>query len=275
MISFGGSSRQSLANLRTSLDEKVKPLLAGDCAAVSADLFGVLGVLNSSIGLRRALTDPSRDLESKRILLEDLFGKVIGKVSMELLIVGVSLRWSSPLQFADAVEQIAVEAEASAANLTDDLDRVQDEIFEFSRILLANGDLRQALSARTDDASHKQALVDEIFASKFAPSALRLVSAVVAGLRGRSIEQTVETYSHAIAARRNRVTVYVRSAIALSDSQRGKLVNALTKQIGQPVHINVEIDPSVIGGVVIRFADEVIDGTIVNRLAEASRALVG
>ena len=275
MISFGGSSRQSLANLRTSLDEKIKPLLAGDCAAVSADLFGTLGVLNSSIGLRRALTDPSRDLESKQILLGDLFGKVIGKVSMELLVVGVSLRWSSPLQFADAIEQIAVEAEASAANLTEDLDRVQDEIFEFSRSLLANGDLRQALSARADDASHKQALVDEIFAIKFAPSALRLISAVVSGLRGRSIEQTVEAYSHAIAARRNRVTVHVRSAIALSDSQRDKLVKALTKQIGQPVHINVEIDPSVIGGVVIRFADEVIDGTIVNRLAEASRALVG
>ena len=97
----------------------------------------------------------------------------------------------------------------------------------------------------------------------------------MAGLSGRSIEQALSAYAHGVAARRDRVTAHVRTAIALSDGQRTKLVDALTKQIGQPVHINVEIDPSVIGGVAIRFADEVIDGTIVNRLAEASRALVG
>jgi len=52
------------------------------------------------------------------------------------------------------------------------------------------------------------------------------------------------------------------------------LADSLTKQIGQPVHLNIEIDPSVLGGISIRFGDEVIDGTISNRLAEASRALV-
>ncbi|MFN9960266.1 MAG: F0F1 ATP synthase subunit delta [bacterium] len=45
--------------------------------------------------------------------------------------------------------------------------------------------------------------------------------------------------------------------------------------MGQPVRLNVEIDPTVIGGLSIRFADELIDATIVNRLAEASRALAG
>ena len=69
------------------------------------------------------------------------------------------------------------------------------------------------------------------------------------------------------------LVVVVRSVIALTPAQSEKLAASLTKQVGQPVHINTEIDPSVLGGIEVRFADEIIDGTISNRLAEASRAL--
>jgi F-type H+-transporting ATPase subunit delta len=66
----------------------------------------------------------------------------------------------------------------------------------------------------------------------------------------------------------------VKTAIALTDSQTSSLIAALTKQMGREVHVNIEIDPKVLGGISIRYADDVIDGTVVNRLAEASRALV-
>ncbi|MEI6406458.1 MAG: F0F1 ATP synthase subunit delta [Actinomycetes bacterium] len=275
MITFGGSSRQSLASLRVTLDGKISSLSSADCVTVSSDLFAVLTTLNSSIGLRRALTDPSRDVESKSVLVSDIFGKVIGAPALAVVDAAIALRWSSPSQLAGAIEQIAIESESSAANHEGKLDLVQDEIFEFGRTLVANNDLRQALNSRETDSPAKQALINSIFTSKFSPFAVRLLNSLVAGLSGRSIEQALSAYAHGVAARRDRVTAHVRTAIALSDEQRTKLVDALTKQIGQPVHINVEIDSSVIGGVAIRFADEVIDGTIVNRLAEASRALVG
>jgi F-type H+-transporting ATPase subunit delta len=44
--------------------------------------------------------------------------------------------------------------------------------------------------------------------------------------------------------------------------------------MGRDVHINVEIDPRVLGGISVRYADDVIDGTISNRLTQAGRALV-
>jgi F-type H+-transporting ATPase subunit delta len=62
--------------------------------------------------------------------------------------------------------------------------------------------------------------------------------------------------------------------VALSDSQKSALIAALTKQMGRQVQVNIEIDPKVLGGISIKYADDVIDGTISNRLAEASRSLV-
>ena len=70
-----------------------------------------------------------------------------------------------------------------------------------------------------------------------------------------------------------RVIAHVKSAVELSQGQKDKLVSSLSGKIGQPVRLNVELDPKVLGGLSIRFADEFIDATIVNRLADAGRAL--
>jgi F-type H+-transporting ATPase subunit delta len=275
MITLGGSSRQSLASLRAALDERVKS--SRDCSAMSLDLFAALSVLDGSPALRRALTDPTRDATSKAHLVGELFGKSQGGLGTDataLISLAVGLRWSAPSDLADSIEQLAVEAEASAANISGELERVSNELFTFSRLLVENPDLRQALNTPTETHERKRELVKAIFAKKCAISTEKLLEHVVSGIRGRNIERTLDAYTHAISARRERVNALVRSAIALTDSQRTFLAETLGKKIGQPVHLNVEIDPTVIGGVSIRFADEIIDGTISNRLAEASRALV-
>jgi F-type H+-transporting ATPase subunit delta len=274
MIILGGSSRQSLATLRIELDSTLKGVSADQASAIANDLFAALVGIDSSTGLRRALTDSARDGASKAELVSDLFKSSLGAPALALLGKASSLRWSSPSGIGDAVEQIAVEAEASAANLSDSLDRVQSEIFLFSKLLVESPDLRIALSDRSQSPAAKQALLKSIFGGKFSSSTSALISHCVEARRVRSIDKTIAAYTHAVTARRNRVNAHIKSSIALSDGQAKKLADSLTKQIGQPVHLNIEIDPSVLGGISIRFGDEVIDGTISNRLAEASRALV-
>ena len=274
MIVLGGSSRQSLDALRVALDSALKGVSADDASAISSGLFKALVAIDSSTGLRRALTDSSRDASSKSDLVSDLFKKSLSGPVLALLANATSLRWSSPSGIADAIEQIAVEAEATAANLGNSLDQVQSEIFTFSKLLIENPDLRTALSDRAQSPAAKQELLNSIFGKKFSASTSNLLAHSVEARRARSIEKTIDAYSHAVTARRNRVNAHIKSSIALSDVQAKKLADSLTKQIGQPVHLNIEIDPSILGGISIRFGDEVIDGTISNRLAEASRALV-
>jgi len=274
MISLGGSSRQSLAALRVALDGALKGASAGDCSHLSADLFNALGALESSAGLRRALTDPARDAASKSALVSDLFGKSIKGPALALITTAAGLRWSAPADFADAIEQIAAEAEAAAANAENKLDQVQDELFAFSKSLIENPELRAALTNNGDTLVRKVELVKNIFASKFGTSTIKLVNQIVSGRSGRSIEKVLSAHIHAVTARRNRVNAFVKSSIALTSTQQEKLASSLTKKIGQSVHLNIDIDKTVIGGISVRFGDEVIDGTIKNRLAEASRTLV-
>ena len=273
IAALGGASRQSLIAARKSLDELSKGLSAADASALSAHLFAVVTTLDSSTPLRRALTDNSRDANSKAELAKELFGKSTSDLAIKLLINLTALRWSSPSNLGDVIEQLAVEAEASVANQNNELDRLEEEIFQFSRIVASDLELRQILNSAKYSGEGKRVLVAKLLASKVSPSTSRLLAALVSGMRGRSIERTIAFYASAAAARKMRVIAHVKSAVELSQAQKDKLASSLSGKIGQPVRLNVELDPKVLGGLSIRFADELIDATIVNRLADAGRAL--
>ena len=273
-IHLGGSSRQSLVIARGSLDAAVKGVSASTTSEISTHLFFAAEVFASKTALRRAITDPSRDNASKTALIKELFGSKIGKEASDLISGIAALRWSAGKDVIYVLEQLAIEAEASAANINNELDRVEDELFSASRLLVDSSELRSALVGGAG-ADLKAQLVTEILSKKASASTVKLVRALVTQRRGRSIEAAFAEYLFGLANRRNRLIAVVRTAAPISDAQKVRLSGAIEKQVGQPIRVNIQVDPTIIGGVSIKFADELIDASISNRLAHAGRALAG
>jgi F-type H+-transporting ATPase subunit delta len=271
---FGGSSRESLKVSRSAIDAAVKGASPEAASTLCTELFFAAMILAGSIGLRRAITDPSRDNAAKATLVTEIFGKTVDAKTLGILTTISTLRWSSSGDLVQVIEQLAIEAEASAANMGNELDRVEDEFFATSQAISQSFDLRKALLV-PDAVDAKGALIQGLLGKSATASTIKLVIHLVNNLRGRSIEAAFDDYLHALAARRNRVIAHVRVAAALSDAQRARLVTVLTAQVGQPVRVNLEIDPTIVGGVSVMFGDEIVDGTISNRIAGAGRALVG
>lgn len=267
-----GASRESLAAARSAL---VSALAGADARAVSRDLFGIVSVLDGSAGLRRALTDPARDGASKVALIGSLLAGKISPVTQSVLEALVQGRWSSPGDLADAIELLAVESEAAAAEQDGTLDAVEDELFRFARVVAGDSALRQALSDRSVDGDQKVSLVTSLLGGKATASTITLVSALVKSPRGRSIERALTDFASVAAERRQRSIAHVRTAVALSSAQRDRLSQALAQQVGRQVQLNVEVDPTVVGGISVRLGDDLFDGTIVNRLEDARRLLAG
>ena len=273
-IHLGGSSRQSLVIARGSLDAAVKGVSAATASEISTHLFFAAEVFASKTALRRAITDPSRDIASKTALIKELFGSKIGKEASDLISGIAALRWSAGKDVIYVLEQLAIEAEASAANINNELDRVEDELFSASRLLVDSSELRSALVGGAG-ADLKAQLVTEILTKSASASTVKLVRALVTQRRGRSIEAAFAEFLFGLANRRNRLIAVVRTAAPISDAQKVRLSGAIEKQVGQPIRVNIQVDPTIIGGVSIKFADELIDASISNRLAHAGRALAG
>ena len=273
-IHLGGSSRQSLVAARAKLDAAVKGATADSAAKLSSELFLAAEVLASNVPLRRAFADMSRDASSKATLVKDLFGKTVGSDAVTLLTDVATLRWSSGGDIVYVLEQLAIEAEGSAANINGELDRVEDELFEISRVIAENFELRKALVG-PGTTSAKSTLVSDVLSKRASASTVRLAASLATSLRGRSIEAGFADYLSALANRRNRLIANVRVAAAITETQKARLAQAIEKHVGQPIRVNIQVDPSIIGGVSVKFADELVDGSISNRLAGAGRALVG
>jgi len=273
-VHFGGSSRQSLEIARANLDAALKGVTYESATHLSSELFFVVDVLAGAIALRRAITDPSRDAASKVTLVNDLFEKSLDSLALDLVKSISSLRWSSSGDLVPVIEQLAIEAEAAAAIISNELDRVEDEFFATSSAIADSFELRKVLITIGADQA-KSALVVDLLGEERSTSTIKLVTHLVRNLRGRSIEAAFSDYFYALAARRDRMIAHVRVASDISPVQRERLVNALSKQVGQPVRVNIEVDQSVVGGVSVKFADELVDGTVSHRLAEAGRGLIG
>lgn len=266
----GAASRAALA----TAGERLHAVLpTADLTTLGDELFSVLHLIDREHALRRMLSDPSRSGEDKAQLVRILLEGKISEAAVQLTADVVALRWSRPSELSDAFEKLAVAAHAARAEADGKLDDLEDELFRFSRIIDAEPALRGALASITLPADRKRGLLEALLGGKVTPSALALISEVVLHPRGRSLERGLAEYGRLVAARRSRLVALVRTAVPLSEEQRTRLAAALAASYGHDVHLNIEIDPTVVGGIAVQVGDEAIDGTIAGRLDDVRRRL--
>lgn len=268
-----GSSRAAAVAGRKALDAA---LTAGvDRRALGEELLAVTGVIDGSATLRRALADPSREGEVKQALAEQLLQ---GKVSAEAIVVVKNLvgqRWATERDLSDTVEELGIESLLAGAEQAGHLDRVEDELFRFERVVAGNPELRDRLTNRQGDAQAKAGVVNQLLEGKVSEETLHLARQAVLAPRGRKLDRTLEGYLALAAKRREQVTAVVTAATELTAQQRERLASALQNMYGKAILLQVVLDPQVLGGIRVEIGDEVVDGTVLRRLDEARRHLAG
>jgi F-type H+-transporting ATPase subunit delta len=264
-----GASRASLAEAKEQLAG-----LGEDVSRVGDELFAVTTLLDREAALRRLLSDPARGAAARRALTAELLRGRVSEQTLELVTGLAGARWSEPGDLADAAEQLAVLAVAETADAAGTLDELEDELFRFGRVVNAEPELRAILANPFVDAERKRELIGSLLVGKVTPQALRLISQASVYPRGRSLDASLAEYGRLAAERRERVVAEVHVAVGLTADQRRRLAAALAAAYGHDVHLNVVLDPQVIGGMTVRVGDELIDGSMAGRLAGLRRGLV-
>jgi len=257
-----GASRASFAALREQLGSGAN----GD------ELFAVTGLLDAEHGLRRALSDPAKPAAEKAAVAHQLLHGKVSAATENLTAAATEQRWGSPSDLSDAVEELAIEATVVGAVSKQQLDDLEDDLFRFGRLVAAEPNLRQALAADVPVAG-KQGLVADLLRNKVSAVALTLISQLVAHPRGRSLTVSLELAAGIAAKRREQLIATVRSAGPLNEEQQQRLATALQTAYGHEIHLNVVIDPTVVGGISVQIGDELIDGTAASQLAAVRRKL--
>lgn len=266
-----GVSRASLADAKDRLTALLNR--TSSASQLADELFAVVDVLDRQPAVRRALADPASAASARTGLAQALLRGKISTDTLELIQGVVSDQWSESGDLANAIEQLAVQAIVAEADGAGQLDDLEDDLFRFGRVVGSQAELRAALSNPFAPASAKQDLINTLLGGKVIPQTIELVTQAALHPRGRSLDRSLEEYARLAAEYRERLVAEVRVATELSAAQRSRLAAALAQTYGHQVHLNVVLDPGVIGGMVIRIRGEQIDGSVATRLAEIRRRL--
>lgn len=240
--------------------------------ALAEELFSIVDTLAAQPRLRRAVTDPGTADEARVKLVGSLFGGKVSEAAVRVLTEATRLRWPTSGGLSAAVERQAVRSVLASAQAAGQLDEVEDQLFKLGRLVDADRALRSALGDRNAPVEGRQKLLAGLIEGKVLPAVSQLAKRAVLA-KARTFNLTVDEYLKAAAGMRQRAVATVEVARPLSDDQVARMKAALSKQVGRDVSVHVVLNPDVIGGVRVALGDEVIEGTVAGRLADAQRKL--
>jgi len=269
------ASREALANLVSEFDSVAGGLDAEGLTALADDLAAVAKLLITESTLTKHLAEPADSAAAKVALVDKLLTGKIGEPALKLIRTAGSQRWSTEANLVDGIEHIARLALLQRASAAGEVDEVEDQLFQFGRVLDAEPRLSALLSDYTTDAAGRIALLDKVVGtgSSANGTAAALLSQTIGLLRGERADEAVIDLAELAVARRGEVVAHVSAAADLTDAQRDRLATVLTRIYGHPVSVQLHVDPELLGGLSITVGDEVIDGSIASRLAAAQNQL--
>ncbi|APF39867.1 F0F1 ATP synthase subunit delta [Neomicrococcus aestuarii] len=263
-------SSESLAQAQAVLESK----LGSNDVELAKELFAVLGIVDSNAGLRRALTDPSREGQDKVNLVSGLLNGKVSGATNEIVAKLAGSRWGDPRDIGDALETLGATAAISSAekNGSEGLERLEDELFSFNRVVASSHDVQRALDEPQADATAKEKLAFALVPNA-SDAAKSLIGQAVAAPRGHKPTDLVQSFLGLVAKRQQRWIADVTVTRPLTDEQLRRLQNGLNNLYQRDLKINVNVNPALIGGIRVEVGDEVVDASSASRLAELRRRL--
>jgi len=108
------------------------------------------------------------------------------------------------------------------------------------------------------------------------PEVLKLLTELLTGGKLRDIDDISDEYQRLVDTHRGiegTVTAAITTAISLDNKDKLRIANRLTTIMGRPVVLKTNVDPNLIGGIIIKVGDKLIDGSIRNKLATLKREM--
>ena len=142
----------------------------------------------------------------------------------------------------------------------------------FLSAAVANNDVRRLLGSPKLENDKKVALLSDMLPEQ-STDVSRFLDTLADQGRLLALPFIAEQFEHLRADHEQRVEVLVTSAYELDSQQQTKLANALKKRLNREISITTQVDKALIGGVILRAGDTVIDGSVRGRLNRLSEAL--
>lgn len=273
------SSRQALEQGKAVLARQTG-MTAQTCYDWADDLFVLSDLVQGSSRIALALTDPARNLEDRVRLLQAL-AENLSEVALTT-VEGALSAAPSAQELPTVIETLGEYAVQRGAQTEGKAIEIADEIFSLERFVRSNQQVRSALSDRNREPKYRVRLLKELFGSSLSrPATTLALRAVSAVNRDSKLEDSVSLTGNLrhmrrdLAAAGDTLVATVQVATPLADAQAERLRDILSRRYQKNIHLQVSVDPSVIGGMKVRVGSQIFDGSLATIIQETKQKLAG
>lgn len=152
-------------------------------------------------------------------------------------------------------------------------EKVEDELTFIVACLKSEPQFYQLIKSPLISVQDKKEIIDTIFKDKISEEVYNFFKIIIDKRREVYIEDIVNEYNALVDDVKNKVTAVAVSAVPINEEDLKKLQVNLSMSSGRNVQLKNEVKPNVMGGILIKMGDKVIDGTVKSRLEQMSEQL--
>jgi F-type H+-transporting ATPase subunit delta len=145
---------------------------------------------------------------------------------------------------------------------TDRLEQIQKEFDFFAQVLIDHPDYFEIIKTPTVNFEEKKAIITEAFKDSISEELLNFLKIVLDKRRGSELLKIKHDFDRRVDEHNNVLKASVESVIPLTDEQLGALSQNLEKITGKHVVLASSINPALVGGLVVKMGDQIIDGSV-------------
>lgn len=174
---------------------------------------------------------------------------------------------------AELVSRVYANALFEAAIEVQNVDRIYEELGYVCQTVESHPELFELMKTPKLNIEEKKAIVSEIFGGTLCPEMHNFIKILLDKRRGSELLSIKSTFEERYHEHKKVSYAKVESAVSVSKAELDTLKDKLSAMTGTEVIIENVIDPSVIGGLVVRIGDKVIDGSVRRRISELKEEL--
>jgi F-type H+-transporting ATPase subunit delta len=138
------------------------------------------------------------------------------------------------------------------------------------REVLTDPEVARVLTNPTIATEQRMALVTDLFDGS---EATNLAKLLIESDRVRDVDAIAEEFQRLADEAAGRVRATVTTAVELSSEDRDRVAGELSRRLGKEIHLDVVVDPGILGGLKLQYGDRLVDASVATRLQQLRRRL--
>ena len=174
---------------------------------------------------------------------------------------------TSAKNYADSLIKVGKDGVMTYEAILNDLNIVKE-------ITSESDELVKVLENPSISINTKNEIIDSVFANQISDKTANFLKILIDKKRFNELDQIIQCYKNEVDDINNIKRVEVISAIELSDDRKQKLIDKLQTKLQKQVNVNWLLDDEIIGGLIIKIDDDVIDNSLKNKLESLSKNII-